>query len=107
MTDPNSPFSFPVVRFTVERLQQTLVYALNHAAEDINADVIKAVEQFFRDNRAEDLLAHEVAVALDKQIRAEVGRFFKYGPGHDAIRRAVEATLKPMVETTHADQQRD
>ena len=97
MARGDSPFSFPVVRFTIERLEQTLVHALANAAEDIQADVIAAVEQFFRDHSAEDLLRQEVARQLDIQLRKEVEQFFKRGAGHDAVRRAVEATLKPLV----------
>jgi hypothetical protein len=86
-------FSFPVVSLEVAGMRMSVKKALAQHVADLSAEISEAVDRVCAPLNVKAVIDAEAAAVLRMVIHEEVERFYRHGPGRQAVREAVEEKL--------------
>jgi len=90
---------FPVIRLTIERMQESIVHALHERHLQLDQHVNNALEKFCSEGYIADLVETAARNAIAEAVKQETERYYLYGDGRHAIHAAVARRLEEQAET--------
>lgn len=80
----------PIIRLEVQAMKETICFALQQYAAQMDSSIQNAVEAYCSEGNIEAVVSKAVREAMDACVKEEVRNFFSYtGNGRKAIREAV------------------
>lgn len=89
----NSVSEMPVIRLEIDRMKFAIMRALSTHMAQIDSDITKAVEQYCTSENIKRVIAKQTEEEINRAIKEETERFFRYGAGRHAIAEAVTKAL--------------
>ncbi|NIB43788.1 hypothetical protein HBA55_29570 [Pseudomaricurvus alkylphenolicus] len=86
--------TIPIVRIELDGFKQSLLHAFSEHQLRIDEYVQAAVDEACKPERLEALINKEAQDSIDSAIKEELNRFYRYGEGREAIKKAVAETLE-------------
>lgn len=83
----------PTIRLELASMKQTIIMAFNDLQLAQAADVRAAVEAYCTPENLQTVLNAAVRDTLNREIKEEVDRFYRYGDGRDIVKKAVQERL--------------
>lgn len=83
----------PVIRLEVDRLRMSVLTALSEYSVQMDADLAAAIDAYCTPENIRAIIDGYVQKTIDQAVREEVDRFFRYGKGRAAVRRAVDEAM--------------
>ena len=90
---PSGLNNLPTVRVEIEGMRLSLLHAITARSEEWDAMLKDAIDAALTPEAFQEAVAREARLVIDKVIRDEVEKFYRYGHGREVIRLAVEARL--------------
>lgn len=84
---------FPVIRFTLEGMTQTLNAAIQARSEEVQASVAAAVEKELNNPAFPHLVAEKVKHALSNAVQRSIDGYFLHGDGSKFIDQLISDSL--------------
>jgi hypothetical protein len=86
--------NIPLITLQVRGIAENVTAALMLRREEVGKMIEAGVERAVSD--APDAIIDAAADEANKAIRRVIENYFHYGPGHEAIKEAVETALEPI-----------
>ena len=84
---------FPVISLELEGMRHSLKVALSEYAVQMDSQLQAAVDSYCEPTHLKAVISTIVANEIDRAVKEEVERFFRYGNGRYQVREAVNAQL--------------
>lgn len=85
----------PIVRLSIEGMKQTMLYAFSDYQIATAEEVRRALEEATTPEAIHELCLRIARQEIERAVRSEVERFYRYGSGQQAVRRQIMAMLEP------------
>jgi hypothetical protein len=86
--------NLPIIRIEVERMKNTILFALSEQTAKVDSDIKAAVESYCSSAALVRVLNEEVQRVLDEAVKQEIRSFFMGSAvGRQAVREAIIAYL--------------
>ena len=83
----------PTIRLELANMKQSIIMAFNDLQLAQSADVRAAVEAYCTPENLQTVINATVRDTLNREIKEEVDRFYRYGDGRGIIKQAVQERL--------------
>jgi hypothetical protein len=83
----------PTIRLEIEGMRHAILHAFSQHNRDIEEYLQKETEKFVKGYDFQAAVAKSLGPLFDEIVRKAVERHFTYGPGREAIEKAIQDSL--------------